>query len=500
MRFLDVAKVYAASGAGGNGCIAFRREKFIEYGGPYGGDGGKGGDVWAEAVENRNTLLDYRYQQHVKAKSGEGGKGKVMTGANGPDHVMKVPVGTQIYEEDGETLIADLAAPGQRVLLLRGGNGGFGNAHFKSATNQAPNFANPGQPHEEKTLILKLKLIADAGLIGMPNAGKSTFLSRVSAAEAKIGAYPFTTLEPQLGVVKIDDSDFVLADLPGLIEGAHEGVGLGDKFLGHAERCGAILHLVDGTGDKVAQTYKTIRKELTAYGHGLAEKYEVLALNKCDALIPAELEKKKKALEKASGEKVYLLSGVAGRGVNDVLRALMRQIAQRREERAERVAAGRRPLTPAPLSRAQRQSANFNAPIVPTARTLPESERILKPSVAAKAVKSGKKLAAPKPKVLGANTKGTAKKPTSKLKAVRETDRGQGRLGVAGGWCLGRIAPRLAGLAVCRCRGPEARKQAGDPGVIRLHRAGPPHLEAQGGRAAAGGKPGRRRRGTGAFG
>ena len=341
MRFLDVAKVYAASGSGGNGCIAFRREKFIEFGGPYGGDGGRGGDVWAEAASYRNTLIDFRFQQHVKAGNGEGGKGKVMSGHNGADAVMKVPVGTQIYEEDGETLIADLAEQGQRVKLLRGGNGGFGNAHFKSATNQAPNFANPGQPHEEKTLILKLKLIADAGLIGMPNAGKSTFLSRVSAARAKIADYPFTTLEPQLGVVKIDESDFVLADLPGLIEGAHEGVGLGDKFLGHAERCGAILHLVDGTAENVGRNYKTIRAELKAYGHGLAEKHEILALNKTDALAPAELEKKKKALEKASGGNVQLMSGVAGRGVNDVLRALVRAIAAHRQELEEEKAASK---------------------------------------------------------------------------------------------------------------------------------------------------------------
>src|SRR5471032_1260464 len=303
MRFLDVAKVYASSGAGGNGCIAFRREKFIEYGGPYGGDGGKGGDVWAEAVENLNTLIDYRFQQHVKAKSGEGGKGKVMTGANGADAIMKVPVGTQIYEEDGETLIADLAQNGQRVKLLRGGNGGFGNAHFKSATNQAPNFANPGQPLEEKIFILKLKLIADAGLIGMPNAGKSTFVARVSAARPKIADYPFTTLEPQLGVVKIDDSDFVIADLPGLIEGAHEGVGLGDRFLGHAERCNAILHLVDGTESEIAKIYKTIRAELEAYGKILTAKPEIVALNKSDAIPKAAIAKKKAALEKASGGK-----------------------------------------------------------------------------------------------------------------------------------------------------------------------------------------------------
>src|ERR1700677_4721160 len=301
MRFLDVAKVYASSGAGGNVCIAFRREKFIEYGGPYGGDGGRGGDVIAEAVENLNTLIDYRFQQHVKAKSGEGGKGKVMTGANGDDAIMKVPVGTQIYEEDGETLIVDMDIPGMRYRLLKGGNGGFGNYHFKSATNQAPEFALPGQPAEERIFILKLKLIADAGLIGMPNAGKSTFLSRVSAARPKIADYPFTTLEPQLGVVKIDESDFVIADLPGLIEGAHEGIGLGDRFLGHAERCGAILHLVDGTQSTIARAYKTIRGELEAYGHGLADKPEIVALNKIDAIAKPELARKKAALEKASG-------------------------------------------------------------------------------------------------------------------------------------------------------------------------------------------------------
>jgi len=378
MRFLDVAKVYASSGAGGNGCIAFRREKFIEYGGPYGGDGGRGGDVWAEAVDNLNTLIDYRFQQHVKAESGEGGKGKVMTGANGADAVMKVPVGTQIYEEDGETLIADLAESGQRVRLLRGGNGGFGNAHFKSSTNQAPDFANPGQPLDERIFILKLKLIADAGLIGMPNAGKSTFVSRVSAARPKIADYPFTTLEPQLGVVKIDDSDFVIADLPGLIEGAHEGVGLGDRFLGHAERCGAILHLVDGTGDEIAKTYKTIRAELEAYGHGLGEKFEIVALNKCDAIPADALAKKKAALEKASGQKVYLLSGVSGRGVNDVLRVMAAQIRRRREERAEEKELRRPKVLGAPATRAGRQSVNFRAPVVPaeTLKSLAAYEKL----------------------------------------------------------------------------------------------------------------------------
>ena len=330
MRFLDVAKVYAASGAGGNGCIAFRREKFIEYGGPYGGNGGRGGDVWAEAVENLNTLIDYRFQQHVRGKNGEGGMGKLMSGAAGADAVMRVPVGTQIYEEDGETLIADLAVPGERLLLLRGGNGGFGNAHFKSATNQAPRHANPGQPGEEKIVVLKLKLIADAGLVGLPNAGKSTFLSRVSSARPKIADYPFTTLVPQLGVVRIDETDFVLADLPGLIEGAHEGVGLGDKFLGHAERCNAILHLIDGTQPGIAKAYNTIRGEIEAYGHGLSEKPEIVALNKIDAIPKAAVAKKRAALEKACGHKVLVLSGVSGEGVDSVLRELARTITKQR--------------------------------------------------------------------------------------------------------------------------------------------------------------------------
>ena len=391
MRFLDVAKVYAQSGAGGNGCIAFRREKFIEYGGPYGGDGGRGGDVVAEAVENLNTLIDYRFQQHVKAKSGEGGKGKVMTGANGADAIMKVPVGTQIYEEDGETLIADLATPGMRVKLLRGGNGGFGNHHFKSATNQAPDFALPGQPAEEKTFILKLKLIADAGLIGMPNAGKSTFLSRVSAARPKIADYPFTTLEPQLGVVKVDETDFVLADLPGLIEGAHEGVGLGDRFLGHAERCASILHLIDGTGDNVAKTYKTIRGELEAYGHGLEDKNEIVALNKVDAIPEKDLAKKRAALEKACGHKVHVISGVSGEGITTVLRAMVREINQRRQQRADQVV---RPVV-VPRSRAERQAVNFKGPVVPQKKV--EPVKVAKPAAeAVKPAKPAAKVVAPK--------------------------------------------------------------------------------------------------------
>ncbi len=331
MRFLDEAKVYIQSGNGGNGCVSFRREKFIEFGGPNGGNGGKGGDVWAEAVENLNTLIDYRYRQHVRAKNGQPGMGKEMTGAGGEDAVMRVPAGTQIFEEDGETLIADLAHEGERVMLLKGGNGGFGNAHFKSSTNQAPRHANPGQPGEEKTIVLRLKLIADAGLIGLPNAGKSTFLSRVSAAKPKLADYPFTTLAPQLGMVRIDETDFVLADLPGLIEGAHEGVGLGDKFLGHAERCNVILHLIDGTQTGIAKSYRTIRAELEAYGHGLEDKPEIVALNKIDAIPKAVLAKKRASLEKACGRKVHLMSGVTGEGVDSVLRALAREIVKRRK-------------------------------------------------------------------------------------------------------------------------------------------------------------------------
>ena len=414
MKFLDVAKVYAQSGAGVNGCVAFRREKFIEYGGPYGGDGGRGGDVIAEAVDNLNTLIDYRFQQHVKAKSGEGGKGKVMTGAGGADAVMKVPVGTEIYEEDGESLIVDMATPGMRYRLLKGGNGGFGNAHFKTATNQAPDFAMPGQPAEERIFILKLKLIADAGLIGMPNAGKSTFLSRVSAARPKIADYPFTTLEPQLGVVKIDETDFVLADLPGLIEGAHEGVGLGDRFLGHAERCATILHLVDGTGDAVAKTYKTIRKELIAYGHGLGEKPEVLALNKVDAIPEKELAKKKAALEKASGQQVHVISGVTGAGINTVLRAMAREIAQRRTTRAEERQYAR--PAPVPRTRAERQTVNYQAPVVPKAR-IAAAEPAAKPA-ARKVAASAAKGAAKTPRKMD---KAKAKKATKKTVKAKAT-------------------------------------------------------------------------------
>ena len=332
MKFLDQAKVFISSGAGGNGCVSFRREKFIEYGGPNGGNGGRGGDVWVEAVENLNTLIDYRYQQHHNAKSGGPGMGKEMSGAAGDDAVLKVPVGTQVYEEDNNTPICDLDVPGARVLLLKGGNGGFGNTHFKSSTNQAPRRANPGQPGEEKTIWLRMKLIADVGLIGLPNAGKSTFLARVSAARPKIADYPFTTLHPQLGMVRFHGTDFVVADLPGLIEGAHEGAGLGTRFLGHAERCSVILHLVDGTESEIVNAYKTIREELKSYGHGLVEKPELIALNKSDAMTKDVMARKRRALEKASGRPVYMMSGVSGDGADAVLQALAQAVEQTRRE------------------------------------------------------------------------------------------------------------------------------------------------------------------------
>src|SRR5208337_457996 len=282
MRFLDQAKVYIRSGNGGNGCLSFRREKFIEFGGPNGGDGGRGGGVWVECVSNLNTLIDFRYQQHFKAGSGKHGMGANMTGSAGDDAVLKVPPGTQVFAEDNETLLADLVEPGQRALIAAGGNGGFGNAHFKSSTNRAPRRVNPGQPGIEITIWLRLKLIADAGIIGLPNAGKSTFLAAVSAAKPKIADYPFTTLHPNLGVVKAGSTDFVLADIPGLIEGAHEGAGIGDRFLGHIERCRVVLHLVDATEPDVAHAYRTVRGELKAYGANLNRKREIVALSKCD--------------------------------------------------------------------------------------------------------------------------------------------------------------------------------------------------------------------------
>jgi len=335
MKFLDEAKVYIRSGDGGNGCVSFRREKFIEFGGPNGGDGGKGGDVIALAVEGLNTLIDYRYQQHYTAKNGRGGMGKDRHGASGDDVVMKVPVGTQIYEEDGETLLADLTEAGERAVLARGGNGGFGNTHFKTSTNRAPRHANPGQPGEERTIRLRLKLIADAGIIGLPNAGKSTFLAAVSAARPKIADYPFTTLHPQLGVVQIDGREFVLADIPGLIEGAHEGAGLGDRFLGHIERCRVLLHLVDGTAEHAGEAYKTVRGELDAYGEGLTDKPEIVALNKSDALTPEELEQQVARLKRAAKKTPLVISAATGAGVPEVLRALAKVIDAARSDSDE---------------------------------------------------------------------------------------------------------------------------------------------------------------------
>src|SRR5580692_972376 len=330
MKFLDEAKIFIRSGDGGNGCVAFRREKYIEFGGPSGGDGGKGGDVLAEAVEGLNTLIDYRYQQHFKAKSGGGGMGKDRHGANAHDIVLKVPAGTQIYEEDGDTLLADLTAVGQSVPLARGGNGGFGNAHFKSSTNRAPRNANPGQPGVERIIRLRLKLIADAGIVGLPNAGKSTFLAAVSAAKPKIADYPFTTLNPQLGVVSVDGREFVLADIPGLIEGAHLGAGLGDRFLGHVERCRVLLHLVDGTAADAGVTYKTVRAELEAYDHGLADKPEIVALNKADALSADEIKRQLARLKRAAKTSPLLISAATGAGVPQVLRALLAVIDEAR--------------------------------------------------------------------------------------------------------------------------------------------------------------------------
>ncbi len=335
MKFLDQAKIYLKSGDGGDGCVGFRREKFIEFGGPDGGNGGSGGNVIAIAVDNLNTLIDYRYQQHFRGRNGHHGAGQNRTGADGADIVLKVPVGTQILEEDNETLVADMTRAGQTVVLAKGGDGGFGNTHYKSSTNQAPRRADPGWPGEERWLWLRLKLIADVGLVGLPNAGKSTFLAATSRAKPKIADYPFTTLKPQLGVVAVDEREFVVADLPGLIEGANEGRGLGHRFLGHVERCGAILHLVDGAQDDVSGAYRTVRRELAAYGHGLAEKPEIIGLNKADAIDPAELKRKRAALKRAAkklspGALVTALSGVTGAGVSEVLRALASQVDARR--------------------------------------------------------------------------------------------------------------------------------------------------------------------------
>jgi GTP-binding protein len=326
MKFLDQARVHIRSGAGGAGCLSFRREKFIEFGGPDGGDGGRGGDVVAECVDGLNTLIDYRYQQHFKARTGVHGMGKNRTGGKGADAILKLPVGTQIFDEEGDVLIADLTAVGQRVRLARGGNGGFGNTHFKTATNQAPRRANPGQPGEERTLLLRLKLIADAGLIGLPNAGKSTFLATVSAARPKVADYPFTTLHPQLGVVACDGREFVLADIPGLIEGAHEGHGLGDRFLGHVERCRVLLHLVDAGVEHAGKAYKTVRRELESYGEGLADKPEIVALSKIDSVDPETLKAQVLRLKRAAKRTPLRLSAATGANVRETLRVLLKVV------------------------------------------------------------------------------------------------------------------------------------------------------------------------------
>lgn len=331
MKFLDQAKIYTRSGNGGAGAVSFLRQKYQEFGGPDGGNGGKGGDVWLEAVQGLNTLIDYRYQQHFKAGTGVHGMGRNRDGRKGDDVTLKVPVGTQIYEEDNETLIADLTFEGQRFLLSKGGNGGFGNSYFTTSTNQAPRRANPGLEGIERTIWLRLKLIADAGLLGLPNAGKSTFLATVTRAKPKIADYPFTTLHPNLGVTSIDGREFVIADIPGLIEGAHEGIGIGDRFLGHVERTNVLLHLVSAQEEDVVAAYKTVRNEIEAYGHDLAEKIEILALSQCDLLQEDERKEKLKALKKVSGKMPMILSSATGEGVDEVLRALAVEVYNLRE-------------------------------------------------------------------------------------------------------------------------------------------------------------------------
>jgi GTP-binding protein len=332
MRFLDQAKIHVKAGDGGDGCVSFRREKYIPRGGPNGGDGGRGGHVLARVDPGLNTLIDFRFRQHFKAKRGTHGMGRDRTGAQGADIVLDLPQGTQIFADDSETLIADLKEPDQTVMLAAGGRGGLGNAHFKSSTHQAPRFAQPGDPGEERWLILQLKLLADAGLIGLPNAGKSTFLAAVSRAKPKIADYPFTTLEPKLGTVTVDEESFVIADIPGLIEGAHEGAGLGDRFLGHIERCRVLIHLVDGTAEDVGADYRTVRHELTAYGHGLEDRLEILCLNKADALSDELVRERQAALEEASGREVMVISGAAQQGITPVLRAAFEAIQKAREE------------------------------------------------------------------------------------------------------------------------------------------------------------------------
>jgi GTP-binding protein len=330
VKFLDQAKIYIRSGDGGAGAVSFRREKFIEFGGPDGGNGGRGGDVYAEAVDGLNTLIDYRYRQHYKAKTGGHGMGRERSGAGGEAVVLKVPVGTQIYDEDNETLIADLAHLGDRVLLARGGNGGFGNAHFKSSTNRAPRRANPGEPGEERWIWLRLKLIADVGLVGLPNAGKSTLLAAVSAARPKIADYPFTTLTPGLGVVEVGGGSFVMADIPGLIAGAHEGTGLGTRFLGHIERCAVLLHLVDASQDDPVEAYRTVRRELKAYGADLDRKPELVALNKADLLTPEAMAETVANFRRRVRKTPLAIAGATGQGVREAMAKLLTEVDKRR--------------------------------------------------------------------------------------------------------------------------------------------------------------------------
>jgi GTP-binding protein len=343
MKFLDQAKIYIRSGNGGAGAVSFRREKFIPFGGPDGGDGGKGGDVWIEAADGLNTLIDYRYQQHYNGKTGGHGMGQNRHGADGESITLRVPTGTEVLDEDKETVIADLNKAGMRVLLAKGGNGGFGNAYFKSSVNQAPHYANPGLEGEERTLWLRLKLIADAGLVGLPNAGKSTFLRSISAATPKVADYPFTTLHPHLGVVSIGEGErFVMADLPGLIEGAAEGAGLGTRFLGHIERCVALVHLIDATQESATEAYRTVRHELEAYGEEIASKPEIVALNKIDALTPAEANRKRAALSRAIGKDVRLVSGVSGAGVRELVNEIALMLRDRRDAATEEAKAEER--------------------------------------------------------------------------------------------------------------------------------------------------------------
>ena len=335
MKFLDQAKIYVKSGDGGHGCVSFRREKFIEYGGPNGGNGGNGGDVVAVAVENLNTLIDYRFQQQIKARNGRPGMGRDMTGASAEAIIVKLPVGTQILDEERDYVIADLVEPGQRITLAYGGHGGRGNASYKSSTNQAPRRADPGTPGEEMTLWLRLKLIADVGLVGLPNAGKSTLLAATTRARPKIADYPFTTLHPNLGVAQSGEQEFILADIPGLIEGAHDGAGLGDRFLGHIERCRALLHLVDGSQDDVAAAYHTVRGELAAYGGELPGKRELVCLSKCDALGAELAADQAQTLADAAGATVFQISAVSGQGIAEVLREIAPETKPAPKERVE---------------------------------------------------------------------------------------------------------------------------------------------------------------------